>query len=175
MKSQPLKKSAPEIAVFYPGNSLMHQVSNWAIRYPALEFALSFAQSLHEIRSVLRCTAITIVDASEDPVQAMSAFSQALTALEADRVAVYTETMHEGLELFVRVRGASLLLGPMSDAPWEDQLEKMLESAGRMCRFGFLTQQYTETDGGLPQAWLWKYRLQTPFTKRLLKFFHERR
>ncbi len=175
MKSQPPKKSGPEIAVFYPGNSLMHQVSNCAIRHPAYDFALSFAQSLHEIRSVLRCTVITIVDATEDPLRAMAAFTQALTALEADRVAVYTETMHEGLELFVRVRGASLLLGPMSDAPWEDQLEKMLESAGRMRRFGFLTQQHTEANGGLPKAWLQKYRLQTTFTKRLLKFFHERR
>ena len=175
MKSQPSQKSAPEIAVFYPGNSLMHQVSNWAIRHPAYDFALSFAQSLHEIRSVLRCTAITIVDATEDPLRAMAAFTQALTTLEADRVAVYTEMMHEGLELFVRARGASLLFGPMSDAPWEDQLAKMLESADRIRRFGFLTQQHAEANGGLPKTWLQKYRLQTTFTKRLLKFFQERR
>jgi hypothetical protein len=175
MRSQDSKESAPTIAVFYPANSLMHQVANWAVRYPAFDFTLSFPKSLHEIRSVLRRTAITIVDATEDPVRAMAAFTQAIAVLEADCVAVYTETMHEGLELFVRARGAPLLFGPVSDAPWEEQLQKMLQSAARLHPCGLLAQGHTKTDGGIPQAWLRKHRLQKSLTTRLAKFFHERR
>lgn len=175
MRSQITKQSAPAIAVFHPGNSLMHQVSNWAIRHPDYEFALSFAQSLHEIRSVLRRSAISVVDATEDPGLAMTVFVQVMTALEADCVAVYTETVHDGLELFVRVRGVPLLLGPMSDAPWEDQLEKMLRAAGQMHGVGCLAQRNTETDGGLPKAWLREHRLQTSLIKRPHKFFQKRR
>jgi hypothetical protein len=175
MRSPLPEQSAPAIAVFYPGNSLMHQVSNWAIRYPAYDFTLCFAQSLHEIRSVLRRTAITIVDATEDPAWAVTAFTQALAALEADCVTVYTETMHEGLELFVRVRGAPLLFGPIGDTPWEEQLARMVRSAGRLQPGGFLAQRHTEADGGPPPAWLRKHRLQTSLTRRLLKFFQERR
>ena len=174
MTSQVTKESAPAITVFYPANSLMHQVSHWAVRYPACDFTLSFAQSLHEIRSVLRRTAVTIVDATEDPARAMAAFVQAIAALEVECVAVYTETMHEGLEVFVRVRGAPLLLGPMSDAPWRQQLEKMLQSAARIYPDGFLAHRHTKTNGGVPQAWLRKRRLQTSLTTRLLKYFHER-
>ncbi len=175
MKSQIPQGSAPAIAVFYPGNSLMHQVSNWAIRHPAYDFALSFAQSLHEIRGVLRDTVVSIVDATEDPMRAMTAFTQAIAKLEADRVAVYTESMHEGLELFVRVRGAPLLLGPMSDAPWEAQLERMLKSAARVRPCSSLLRRHAQAEAGLPEVWLRKHRLETSFTKRLLRFFQERR
>jgi len=175
MTKQVPRESARVITVFYPVNSLMHQVSHWAVRYPACDFTLSFAQSLHEIRSVLRRTAVTIVDATEDPARAMAAFAQAIAALEAECVAVYTEAMHEGLELFVRVRGVPLLLGPMSDAPWEAQLEKMLQSAARIRLDGFLAPRYTKANGGIPQAWLRKHRRQTSLTTRLLKFFPERR
>jgi hypothetical protein len=175
MKSQIPKQSAPAIAMFYPGNSLMHQVSNWAVRHPTYEFAMSFAQSLHEIRDALRRSVISIVDATEELELAMVAFVQAVTAMEADRVAVYTETMHEGLELFVRTRGAPLLLGPMKDAPWEDQLERMLQAAGRVHSAGSFSSRHAEIDAGLSKAWLRKYRLHTSLTKRQHKFFQKGR
>jgi hypothetical protein len=175
MSSQIAHESAWTIVVFYPANSLMHQVSHWAIRYPAYDFTLCFARSLPEIQNALPRAAISIVDATEDPVRAMAAFTQALSALEADCVTVYTETMYEGLELFVRIRGVPLLLGPISDAPWEEQLKKMLQSAGRAHPCGFLMQQYTQIDGGIPEAWLRKRRLQTSLTKKLRRLFHERR
>ena len=175
MTSQVTKKSPPAITVFYPANSLMHQVSDWAVRYPTCDFTLSFAQSLNEIRSVLRRTWVTIVDATDDPARAMATFSQAITALEVECVAVYTETMHEGLELFVRVRGAPLLLGPMSDSPWRQQLEKMLQAAERIHASGLPARRSKITDGGAPQPWIQKHRLQTSLTTRLHKFFPERR
>ncbi len=175
MTSQIPEESTPVIAVFFAGNSLMHQVSNWAIRHPEYDFALSFAQSLDEIREILRRTAVAIVDASEDPARAMAAFTRAIDAMEADRVAVYTETIHEGLELFVRVRGAPLLLGPMGDEPWNELLQKMLQSAARIGSFGVLTQRRGELYGGLPKTWLRKYRLHESLAKRLPNFFHEKR
>jgi hypothetical protein len=175
MSSQIPEESAPVIAVFYAGNSLMHQVSNWAIRHPNYDFALSFAQSLREIRSALLPAEVAILDATEDPGLAMTAFTQAITALEADCVAVYTETMHEGLEPFVRVSGVLLLWGPIGDAPWESQLERMLQSAGRMHPVGCLAGRSVETGSGLLKGWLRKYRLQTFLTKRSHEFFQKGR
>ena len=175
MSNQTREESAPAITVFYPSNSLMHQLSNWAIRHPAYDFALSFAQSLREIRSGLLHAEVAILDATEDPGLAMTAFTQAVTTLEAGCVAVYTETMHEKLELFVRARGVLLLWGPIGDAPWESQLEKMLQSAGRMHPVGYLAGRYVEPGDSLPQAWLQKDRLQTFRTKRSHEFFQKGR
>jgi hypothetical protein len=175
MTSQVTKKSSRAITVFYPANSLMHQVSDWAVKYPTCNLTLSFAQSLNEIRSVLRRTWVAIADATEDPARAMTAFAQAIAALQVECVAVYTETMHEGLELFVRVRGAPLLLGPLSDLTWQQQLEKMLQAAERIHAGGSPARRSQITDGAAPQPWIQKHRLQTSLTTRLHKFFPERR
>ena len=40
-------------------------------------------------------------------------------SLGVGAAAMYTERMREGLELFVRSRGAQLLLGPLAEAEWE--------------------------------------------------------
>jgi len=117
---RPRLRTAPEIAVFYPGNVLMHQVSNWSGKWPAYDFAMTFAKSLPEIRAVLRSAAISILDATDEPVLAMDVLNLATGESVAGCVTVYTEKMLEGLELFVRSRSALLLLGPMEDPEWED-------------------------------------------------------
>ena len=46
---------------------------------------------------------------------------------------MYSERMHEGLEMFVRSRGALLLLGPLSEAEWDAFFEP--QAAGRRATF----------------------------------------
>jgi hypothetical protein len=117
-----------DIVVFYPGDSLKEQVGAWVDRHPECSLEVSFARSLPGIRVALRNAAVALLDATEDPAQATDAFSQAVARLGAHSVAVYTETMHEWLELFVRIRGALLLFGPLDNTQWEELFERMLRS-----------------------------------------------
>ena len=58
--------------------------------------------------------------------QAADAFSEAAGQLGAGATAMYTECMHDGLELFVRSRGAQLLLGPLTDVEWDGFFSRTL-------------------------------------------------
>jgi hypothetical protein len=165
------QQSAVSIAVFYPGNLLMHQVSDWAIHYPAHDFVFCFPRTAAEVRRVLRQSAIAIVDATDDPAQAMAAIAQATDLLERERVAVYTESIHEGLELFVRARGVLLLLGPMGNAPWDDQLTTMIQLAARRHPCVVWARPCRETISGLPSTGLRKRRLQLLCGNRHSRFF----
>jgi hypothetical protein len=69
---------------------------------------------------------LAIIDASEDHAQAIDAFSQSVARLGAYKTVVYTEKMHEGLELFVRFQGSLLLYGPLSQVQWEDFFRRTL-------------------------------------------------
>jgi hypothetical protein len=119
------------IAVFYAGNPLMHQVSTWAATWPQYDFALSFGEGPVETCAAFRQASVSIIDATENPGRAMDAFLRATVELEAVSIIVYTESMHEGLELFVRSRGAMLLLGPMPDAQWKELFDDMERSIRR--------------------------------------------
>lgn len=154
------RESALAIAVFYPSNSLMHQVSNWAGENPGCGFQLCFPKSVQEIETIVPDTTISIVDATEEPNRATAAFVQLIGRSGTDSVAVYTEEMHAGLELFVRSRGSLLLLGPMSDASWGGLLEAMRRCAERQSAFRFPPQQPAESDARLATAWLQEDRLK---------------
>jgi hypothetical protein len=69
---------------------------------------------------------MALVDASDDHDQAIDLYSQAVVRLGARKASVYTERMHEGLELFVRTQGSWLLLGPMTNDQWNDYFATML-------------------------------------------------
>jgi hypothetical protein len=115
-----------DVLLLYPGRSLMDQVSVWAARHPERQMDMSLERSLPEIRKVLGHVGAAIVDATEDPAQATDALLQAVARLGSAAVAMYTETMHEDLELFVRMRGSLFLLGPLCDEQWEDLFEQLM-------------------------------------------------
>jgi hypothetical protein len=114
---------ASGIVLFYPGRLLVGQIHDWAEQHGGCRAAVSHERSLPGIRKFVRRAAFAVIDATEDPAQATDAFLQAVGALKSDAVAVYTEKMHDGLELLVRMLGAPLLLGPMSMDEWEEFLE----------------------------------------------------
>src|ERR1039458_3313933 len=94
------------IAVCYPTESLSRQVALWARSREDCGIEPVFGRSALEIRRSLRGADMVLVDASDDHAQAIELFSQSVAGLGPRRVAVYTEKMHEGLELFVRTQGA---------------------------------------------------------------------
>ena len=153
----------------YPNNALMHQVSGFSGKLSAYDFTPTSTESLSEVRDALRHATMAVVDATEDPARAVAGFSLAIIELPSGCVAVYTETVHQGLELFVRARGVPLFLGPMSDAQWEGQFDVMRRSLGRKPRFGFLVPKRAESDAGQRMAWLRKHRLETSPYNRFRK------
>ena len=127
-----------EVALVYPSESLSRQIATWARRRTDCIVAPVFVRSLPEIRRAVRHVDAVIVDATEDYVQAVDAFSQAAACLGAHATTVYAERMHEGLELFVRMRGSLLLFGPLSDVQWEDFLDLSLHPHRRKRRWGMV-------------------------------------
>jgi len=122
------------IAVGYPTGSLFRQVALWAHKHKDCGIEPFFGRSALEIRRSLNGADMVLVDASDDHAQAIELFSQSVARLGSRRVAVYTERMHEGLELFVRTQGAWLLMGPLDGRQWEEFFSSMLPPAGQELR-----------------------------------------
>ena len=77
---------------------------------------------------VLRRAAMVVIDATERPARAQEAFLHAVRRLGAEAVVMYTERMHDGLELFVRLRGSLFILGPLLAEQWEEYFEHVLRA-----------------------------------------------
>ena len=117
------------IAVCYPTESLSCQMALWARKHEDCGIEPVFVRSALEIRRSLDGAERVLVDASDDHAQAIDLFSQSVARLGSRHVAVYTERMHEGLELFVRTQAAWLLLGPLNNGQWEEFFSTMLPPA----------------------------------------------
>ncbi|MGA2059042.1 MAG: hypothetical protein ABSG67_01070, partial [Thermoguttaceae bacterium] len=123
MRKSICTQAASGIVLFYPGFLLAGQIHDWAEQHGGCRATISFERTLPGIRRWALRAALAIIDASSDPAQGTDAFLQSVSMLTSDAVAVYTEKMHDGLELLVRTFGAPLLLGPMSVNEWEEFLE----------------------------------------------------
>ena len=113
------KPTVYDIVVFYPCASLARQMAVWARKHAEFRVKPVFSRLAHEIRSSIDGADLVLVDATQDHDQAIDAFSRALGHLGAAGTAVYTERMHDGMELFVRRQGAQLLFGPLAEGQWE--------------------------------------------------------
>jgi hypothetical protein len=122
-----------EVALFYACDSLARQITKWARKHPGCTVKYSFARLLPEIRTVLERADVALIDATEDPAQACDAFSQAAGQLGVAATGMYSERMPDGLEVFVRSRGALMLLGPLSDAEWDGFLEGAVQGSRSGC------------------------------------------
>lgn len=120
-----------DVLLFYPGESLRDQLGIWAVHGSERHVETSFERSLPEIRRLLRNAGAVVIDASEDPSQAADAFLQAVTQLGANAVTMYTEKMHDDLEMFVRMRGSLFILGPLFEQPWDELFERSLRTKDR--------------------------------------------
>ena len=141
MKGDQLNASEREsqlhkIAVFYPSESLMRQLKDWAGGRADCAIQKLTVRAADAVRRSIRQADMVMVDATEDSEQAVDVFSLGLAQFGASRTAMYTEQMHEGLEHFVRVQGSLLLLGPLSQVQWEDLLRVMLETEQTKPRWG---------------------------------------
>jgi hypothetical protein len=117
-----------DLLLLYPGKSLGEQIRHWASKDAQRHVDVSFERSLPRIRQLLRRTGATLLDATTDPAATADAFLQAVACHGAGAVSVYTEVMHEDIELFVRLRGSLFLLGPLLDEQWEALFEPLMRA-----------------------------------------------
>jgi hypothetical protein len=71
----------------------------------------------------LESAAFSIIDATEDPREALTLLEEGIARGCRARIGVYTEIIHEGLEIPVRSLGAALWLGPCSESDWGSILD----------------------------------------------------
>jgi hypothetical protein len=107
-----------DIVLAYAGESLLCQVAAWVHHHQGFGLRLVSSRDPAAFEGAVADAARLVLDATEQPGAAMGGLERALTVLSPDRVAVYAETVHHGLELFVRVRGVPLLMGPLSPLDW---------------------------------------------------------
>ncbi len=110
---------ATEIVVFYPASALMLDLANWFGRHSRFNMRAVESHQVNNIRAASQRAALAIVDATEALNAAMTALGLCLENLPPEKIVVYTERMHDGLEIFVRSRRVLLMLGPASQTEWE--------------------------------------------------------
>lgn len=129
-----------DVAVMYPTASLQEQVGAWAGQCGGASVRTSSPTTPSSLRRELVGRPLTLLDATEHPAEAREALAQVVEDLGRDSVAVYTEQMHEGLEVFVRMQGVLLFLGPMGPEEWQEAMSTM--------------QRRHESNLGQQQPWL---------------------
>ncbi|MFW6125239.1 MAG: hypothetical protein ACOC46_03755 [Pirellulales bacterium] len=142
--SRELEKGNADVVLLYPDELLIAKVGRWVAARAGCRLRVSRSRSLPEIREAVKGAAAVVVDATGDHAQAADALLQAVARRGAKAVAVYTERLEEGFELFVRRQGALLLVGPLSDACWEGFLAPRVRAA--------LTERPAAVPGLLPAS-----------------------
>ena len=154
-----------EVVVLNAGRSLLKQLS----RSHNKRLGLS-VRMLTSRRSDIMATAIsgevsTIIDATADPHIALEALQSAINLIGPGKIAVYTEVLHDGLELSVRKAGVLLLFGPLKHAEWRGFFEpRLVRQAPRPHR----SSPTLSRRGGykLPQSMAPKWRKQAQSTDK---------
>ena len=123
-----------DLTLFLASESLVLQIMKACgpHRAPVLRVVRSSHPEI--VVPAMACSALSIIDATQDPKAAMAILDQAVSRMGQGSVGVYTETAHEGLEIPVRSLGVAYWLGPCAEPVWEsifDGLEAaMLVSGG---------------------------------------------
>ena len=108
-----------EVVLFYAEESLLFQVAGWVRSEGRFSLRLVSSRDPVIIGHALNDAVVAVVDATRQPGEAMAVLERAIGRLGPRRIAIYSEAMHDGLEIFVRVRGVTLLAGPMSPPEWD--------------------------------------------------------
>ncbi len=107
-----------EIVLFHAGESLMGQLMDCKYLQERFVLIAAFSVSKATVETAIDHNACVVIDATNCPGPAAEVLENIAARNKHQAVTVYTETMHEGLELFTRLRGAWLILGPMNDQEW---------------------------------------------------------
>ena len=108
-----------DVVLFSPTESLLLQLTRCAGKHDRFALRLITSGIPGRINSALDSAVFSFVDATDHPAQSKAILAYAVERIGPSGVAVYTEVMHEGLEVYTRKLGAALLLGPVSPREWD--------------------------------------------------------
>ena len=114
-----------DVTLFMPTKSLVFQAAKWSERHPGFALRIVSSQLPGVVFRAFKGATFSILDATDQPQQALALLEGAVERFGRLGIAVYTEIMHEGMELIVRSAGIPLWLGPMSAREWSAALESM--------------------------------------------------
>jgi hypothetical protein len=120
-----------ETVLFYPGQSLLEQVTEWMRRHRDVSLRLVTSRGIDAVREPVKGASMVVIDATEHPDMAGGALPRVLKMVPIRQAAVYTERTNHGLEIFVRMRGVMFLLGPMTRLEWEAFFQPMTDAAAQ--------------------------------------------
>ena len=143
-----MQKNDFELLVCSCKASLITQLVEAASHDPGVSLRLDPCGWRDWLWSELPLDICVLVDASDRPEIAMESLHAILPRIDTRQVAIYTELMHDGLELFARLRGMLLLLGPMHTLQWLGYFQCVRR-----------TQQMLEREVNAPLSrWKWPAR-----------------
>lgn len=107
-----------DLALFQATESLVLQLmrSCGPHRTPVLRVVRSRHPDV--VGNAFDASAFSIIDATADPREALAILDEGISRGSRSRIGVYTEIMHEGLEIPVRSLGVAFWLGPCSESYW---------------------------------------------------------
>ena len=117
------KRSNSSVVLLHAGESLLKQITRWGQLRPDADIQLAASALPSTLRPLLSGAIAAVIDATEQPEAAMQTLAGILAVLQRTeaqvKLSVYTEAAHEGLEMFVRLRGILFLIGPMGPLEWD--------------------------------------------------------
>jgi len=119
-----------EVVLFHPTGSLLSQVAQWSEQMPGVSLRVVRPTAVGSVRSTLTVPCVALIDATANLRSALAAVESVAALGRAKSAAVYTETMHDGLELFARMRAVLVLLGPMESDDWDGFFTGMFRAMG---------------------------------------------
>ena len=121
-----------DVVLFYAEQSLTEQITSFACKRRCLFVRSVSSCNPAVVNDALSNAGYSLIDATERPARAMDLLEYVLPRVGRERLAVYTERVYEGLEIFVRVRGVLLLLGPMTPTEWSGLFRPLRKAPFRL-------------------------------------------
>jgi hypothetical protein len=115
-----------DIAVLLPGESLLTQIADWAQRHSQFSLNVIHSAGRQAVLDAFQRAAKVVIDGSTQPALAMDVLDMSTTCVEANDILLYTERASAPLEIFVRVRGVALVLGPIVPSEWDAMLQSSI-------------------------------------------------
>ena len=115
-----------DVVLYRAGRQLLLDVADWAGRHGRFPLRLVSSSRPVDIRESLSLSAFAVIDATTSPAEALRVLQTIVEMGAGERVALYTESMHPGLELAVRLAGVPVLLGPLGPNEWEGVFESLV-------------------------------------------------
>ncbi len=139
-----VSRSALNLTVFYAQGDLARKLREAASSDGGVKLHFVEAVGPASVRAAAKCLEqlgvadpafrAVLIDGTRRPTSALRAVQDVAKCIDARLVTVHSELVHPGLELFVRMRGALLLLGPLEPPQWQDYFATVRKTSARLQR-----------------------------------------